>query len=227
MVYHSYMVPKGLLLPLPLSLVLFLGFACGTAPETAAPPEPAASQAVSAPVPAPSQTASAPEPAHPQTVSAPEPQAIVQHDEPDFDPDSISDEQFAATKIEVQAFIADLNRIIRARNYTAWVDHLADSYFSEMSSQSFLQDKTEELYRRDQIVAQNIGRDPRQVERRILRTPIDYFNLIVVPSRSNDRVDDISFVSETKVIAYTVDTRGNRLILYDLEIIDGKWKIIS
>jgi len=144
-----------------------------------------------------------------------------------FDPHSISTETYNAAMADIQTLIADLNRIIRARNYDAWADHLDGSYYSVISSNVFLEERTEELFRRDQIVAQNMGRDPRLVEKKILRTARDYFNNVVVPSRSNDRLDDIDFVSEHKVKAYTIDTRGNKLILYDLEEIGGKWKIVN
>ena len=144
-----------------------------------------------------------------------------------FDPGSISEEVYSTAKADIQALIADLNGIIRARNYNAWVLNLADSYFELISSDSFLADRTEDLYRRDQIVAQNLGRDPRMVQKRILRDPRDYFINVVVPSRSNDRVDDIDFMSLNNVKAYTVDQRGQRLVLYNLEVIDGKWKIIN
>jgi hypothetical protein len=141
-----------------------------------------------------------------ETVVTPEPTPVAQV----FDPGNISEAQFEAVMEELKALIEGLNRIIRA-----------------ISSRDFLDERTEELFRRDVIVAQNMGRDPRTVERRVLRTARDFFNNIVVPSRSNDRVDDIDFVTENRVKAYTIDTRGNRLILYDLEIIDGRWKIVS
>jgi len=144
-----------------------------------------------------------------------------------FDPGSISVERYEAAMAEVQALIEELNRIIRVRNYDAWRGHLADSLFREISSQAFLDERSEELFRRDQIVARNMGRNPDLVQRRVLRTAMDYFTHIVVPSRSNDRVDDIEFVSENQVRAITVDARGNRLILYNLEIIDGRWRITS
>ena len=144
-----------------------------------------------------------------------------------FDPGNISNERYESTKVDIQGLIEELNRIIRARNYSAWREYLADSYLVVLSSQEFLEEKTEELYMRDQFVAQNTGRDPRNVRKRILATPSDYFDHVVVPSRSNDRLDDIAFISDNHVRAYTVDTRGNRLILYDLAMIDNKWKIIS
>jgi len=145
-----------------------------------------------------------------------------------FDPNNVSEEVFRVAKTEITVTIFELNWIIKARDYKAWVNHLAEPYFLEISSKGFLEEKTEELYRRDQIVAQNTGRDPNMVEKRILRTPVDYFNFVVVPSRANDRLDDISFLTETRVRAYTVDERrGQRLVLYDLAHINNKWLIVN
>jgi len=148
-------------------------------------------------------------------------------EEEEFDPSTISEEIYTAAKIEIQALISDLNRIIRARNYDAWINYLDESYLGLISSRDFLNERTEDLYKRDQIVAQNMGKDPRLVEKKILRTARDYFTNVVVPSRSNDRVDDIDFISEHNVKAYTIDTRGQKLVLYHLAEINGKWKIIG
>jgi len=145
-----------------------------------------------------------------------------------FDPNNVSEEVFKTAKTEITVTIFELNWIIKAKDYKAWVSHLSDSYYGEISSRAFLDEKTEELYRRDQIVAQNLGRDPNLVEKRALRTPMDYFNYVVVPSRANDRLDDISFITETRVRAYTVDERrGQRLVLYDLAHINDKWLIVN
>ena len=197
----------GLLLWLP--VVLFL--ACGSGPTTAPPVKEAEIE---------TQTAPQEEPPAPVVSVQPE-------EEKAFDPGSISQEKRDAAMTEVQALITDLNRIIRARNYNAWRGYLSDSYFEEISSRAFLEERTEDLYKRDQIVAQNLGRDPKRVQKKILRTPKDYFDNVVVPSRSNDRMDDLDFVTENRVKAYTVDNRGQRLVLYDLEIIGSKWKIIN
>jgi hypothetical protein len=199
-------------------LLLFsvLLFSCGTVPE---PPE---------------------SPELPEAPSEPEVEVIAPYEpeyveesvevsrEENFDPDSISDAVFQSTKREITAFINELNGIIRARNYSAWVAHLSDSYFLDINSKKFLEEKTEELYRRDQVVAQNLGKDPNFVEKRILRTARNYFDYVVVPSRANDRLDDIGFLSETRVRAYTVDERrGQRLVLYDLAYINHKWLIVN
>ena len=191
------------MLPFLLSLVL----SCVTAPQQSEPEVPL--EPVSPPVP------------------RQEPIEVVPEEEEVFNPGTISQEMYENTKVDVQALVGNLNRIIRARNYNAWTENLAESYLREISSRAFLEEKTEELYRRDQLVATSLGRDPRQVEKKILRTARDYFENVVVPSRSNDQVDDIEFISDKQVKAYTIDSKGNRLILYNLENIDDQWKIIS
>jgi hypothetical protein len=206
------MIMKGLFV---LTAVFLLGISCVSVPPPADPLPVPAEPAPAAPV----QEEPAPPPVEEQ---APVPQHVP---EPVFDPDSISQEQFDTTKNEVQTLVEDLNKIIRARNYNSWVTYLSESYFEEINSQAYLEDMTEKLYERDKNVAANLGRDVKQVQKRVLRTSRDYFTYVVVPSRANDRVDDIEYISENQVIAYTVDGRGQRLILHNLEKIDGKWKI--
>ena len=167
------------------------------------------------------ETQTEPDPVVPEVAVAPE------DTEHAFDLNNISEEIYRATIEDIRIFIESLNRIIRERNYTAWVDYLSSSYVQQINSQPFLAEKSTELYNRDVIVARNLGRDPRQVQRRTLRNARDYFEYIVVPSRSNDRLDDIDFVSEYRVKAYTKDSRGNWLVLYDLELSDNGWKIVN
>ena len=144
-----------------------------------------------------------------------------------FDPNNVDNDLYETTKMDIQAIVQRLNTIIRAKNYNAWLEYLSESYLLTLSSQEFLDAKTEELHRRNQLVAAATGKDPRAVQKTTLKSLRDYFDNVVVPSRTNDRVDDISFISETKVRAYTVNNRGARLILYDLEIIGDSWKIIG
>ena len=144
-----------------------------------------------------------------------------------FDAERARQERYDTVMEDVTNLIANLNRIIRARDYNSWRNYLSDSFFEHISSQAFLESTTEDLFRRDQAVAAAMGRDLRTVQRRVLRNARDYFDHIVVPSRSNDRVDDIDFISDNRVRAFSVDTRGNRVILYDLELINGNWLIVN
>jgi hypothetical protein len=125
-----------------------------------------------------------------------------------FDPNSITKEEFDTAKTEVQQLIQKLNGIIRAKNYTGWVSYLDRDYFRLISSKEYL----------DQINGKaNLD----------LRDTRDYFNRVVVPSRANDRVDDIEYISRNRVKAFTISPKGERLRLYDLEKTDEGWRIIN
>jgi hypothetical protein len=134
-------------------------------------------------------------------------------DEGVFDPSSISQEVFDATKNDVQKLIADLNRIIKAKNYNTWISHLGEAYLDKISSSEFL--------------ASVSARPPLKNKKITLTSAKDYFEKVVVPSRTTDRVDDIAFVSQNRVKVYTISDKGERLRLYDLENLGDGWKIIN
>ncbi|MDR2029508.1 MAG: hypothetical protein LBP93_08225 [Treponema sp.] len=133
--------------------------------------------------------------------------------EDNFDPGSITQEVFDSTKIDVQRLIEDLNSIIRSRDYMAWVSYLGGDYFEAISSPEYLN----RISNSARLKAQKI----------VLQSPNAYFTHVVVPSRANDRVDDIEFVSQRRVKAFTITEKGQRLRLYDLEKSEEGWKIIN
>ncbi|MDR2053974.1 MAG: hypothetical protein LBP80_11230 [Treponema sp.] len=130
-----------------------------------------------------------------------------------FDPLSISQELFDTTKSDVQKLIADLNRIIKAKNYNTWLLYLGKTYFDKISSGEFLASVSAQPYLKNNKIT--------------LTSAKDYFEKVVVPSRTNDRVDDIAFVSQNRVKVYTINDKGERLRLYDLENPGDGWKIIN
>jgi len=132
---------------------------------------------------------------------------------PVFDPSSISKEERETTMQEIQLLIQRLNGIIRAKNYNTWVSYLSSDYFAVISSAEYL----ERISQSTVLIKQNI----------VLKSAQDYFTHVVVPSRANDHVDDIEFESHTRVKAYTINNRGDRLRLYDLERFGNEWKIIN
>jgi hypothetical protein len=125
----------------------------------------------------------------------------------------ITEEEFNFTKAEIQALVENLNGIIRAKNYNAWLDYLGEEYLVERSSPEYLARISEQ----PRLKSQNI----------VLTGPEDYFFYVVVPSRANDRVDDIEFIAKNRVKAYTINVNGQRLRLYDLENRENSWKIIN
>jgi outer membrane biosynthesis protein TonB len=51
-----------------------------------------------------------------------------------FDPKAVSQEEYNRTKEDIQAFITNLNNIIRQRNFTAWLGDLSESYRESLES---------------------------------------------------------------------------------------------
>jgi hypothetical protein len=137
--------------------------------------------------------------------------------EENFDPASVSQTTYNSTKEEVRFFIEDLNQIIKNKDYNAWKTVLSSEYFKEISSEENLKKMSEQ---------------PAMKTRKIvLKTPEDYFENVVVPSRDNFHVDDIEFIGRYKVKAFTVTTNKSgdeqRIRLYDLEKINNSWTIIN
>ena len=179
-----------------LSCIALAGISCGSGPETVPPPETPSAAPESAP----------PEPAKVEPAPPPAPPAR-------FDPQSISQEEFNSTKVEVQRFIGDLNEVIRRRDYNAWKAILSADFLAEIASPAYLQRASESAA----LKSRNI----------VLKSPQDYFVHVVVPSRANSRVDDIEFIGEQRVKAFTINANGQRLRLYDLEHSGNTWLIIN
>jgi hypothetical protein len=137
--------------------------------------------------------------------------------EESFDSGNISEELYNTTKAEVQTLIDNLNGIIRNKDYEAWVDYLDTAYFAGITSPEYLREVSNSAALKSQKI--------------ILKTPRDYFTHVVVPSRSNsrvnDRVDDIEFITYDRVKAYTVTEKGQRVRLYDLGKTGSGWKILN
>ena len=144
-----------------------------------------------------------------------------------FDSSNVSEELRAQTLAEVRAFVDQLNTLISSKNYNGWKDALSDERFKQISSAKFLNDATEsDILKRQKIV---------------LKTPNDYFLNVVIPARSNSRVDEIEFITLNRIKVFynqevtrknennTTTTETRRLRLYDLEKSEdtGEWKIID
>jgi hypothetical protein len=154
--------------------------------------------------------AAAPEPI---VVVEPEPEPPAEPEEEPFDPATITKDVFDSTKVDVQRLINQLNGFIRSRNYEAWVGYLSRQYLSVISNPEFLARISESSRLKSQKI--------------VLKDVRDYFIHVVVPSRANDRVDDIEFIGQKRVKAFTVTEKGQRLRLYDLEKTERGWQIMN
>jgi hypothetical protein len=136
-------------------------------------------------------------------------------DEP-FDPLNVSQQLFDSTLVEVQNFITSVNNIIHSRRYEDWVKSLSQEYIDTYSSPDYLRKVSEEpLFKSKKIVLTDFR---------------DFFMHNVVPSRVNiDKVnvDDIEFITPVRVKAFTINAKGQRLRLYELEKVENAWKIVN
>jgi hypothetical protein len=127
-----------------------------------------------------------------------------------FDPNIITKEEKEVIRVDLNDFVSRLNTTIKQKRYSDWLAHLTPSYQTSLASKENLRQASQA----DRLKARNIS----------LANLFDYFINVVVPSRSNGRVDDIEFVSETRVKAYMI-VNGQRLRLYELERVGDTWKI--
>jgi hypothetical protein len=119
-------------------------------------------------------------------------------------------ETYDRTFSEVEETIAKLNEIIRDQDYEEWQSYLTAKYRREMSSPEKLRELSEHrILKRNNIQLTSLQ---------------DYFRFVVVPSRANARLDDLVFRNDDEVEAIMI-IQGQRVILYQLRKVDGRWKI--
>ena len=122
----------------------------------------------------------------------------------------VTEELYRRTFDEIAAVVAELDGIIRERDYGAWVSRLSREYIADTGSPEFL----EEASKSARLSSRKI----------VLRSLEDYFVNVVVQSRLQATLDQIVFVDEFNVKAMTV-VNEKSYILYWLVREDGRWKI--
>lgn len=136
-----------------------------------------------------------------------EPKTAPVEKQPDF---VVTEELYKKTFAEIAAVIEDLNAAIKAKNYDVWMNKLTEAYIQDSSGEEFLKKTSESsILKRNGV---------------ILKSLKDYFLYVVVPSRSNVKLDKIDFVDQTHVKALTV-VQGNPIILYWLVKDKDGWKV--
>ena len=111
---------------------------------------------------------------------------------------------------EVEGVVESLNRIIAADDYAQWLTYLTPEYVAVTSDPAFLADAS-----KSPVLAQKAI---------TLTTLRDYFDDVVVRSRTRVRLDSLSFIDEQHVKALA--RMGNSMvILYYLVREGDTWKV--
>lgn len=184
------------------SLVFFSGCATRTVqtkPEVVPQetPKQAEQQPIAAPE-KPAETISEPQTAEKDTVIA------------EFDSVKITKKTFDITKSEMELVVEDLNKITYSRDYKGWLGYLSDEYVTTFSDPENLKKVSASL-------------PTKGIQLKSLK---DYFTYVFVPSRQNMRVDDIQFVSPTRVYVIMELSPKSPAAIYILEKTTGGWKLV-
>ncbi len=122
----------------------------------------------------------------------------------------VSEEQYTKIFTDIEKLIDDLNKIIRDQNFREWKQYLTKEYIDYYSNPENLR---------------TISNTPTLKKYNItIRSLNDYFTYVVVPSRSDVSLDDISFIDDNNIKAY-MNIEGELVVLYNLKYIDNSWKI--
>lgn len=127
-----------------------------------------------------------------------------------FDTVTITKQTFEHTKTEMQLVVEQLNKITYARDYQSWLGWLSDEYYQTYSDPKVLESVSASLPTKG-IKLKNLK---------------DYFNYVFVPSRQNMRVDDIQFVSPTRVYVIMEIMPNSPAAIYILEKTQAGWKLV-
>ncbi|MEL3906544.1 MAG: hypothetical protein P1P65_05905 [Treponema sp.] len=140
----------------------------------------------------------------------PEPAPVEKQDIiAEFEGVTITKETYVQTKSEIEIVVEQLNRITATKDYTQWIKFLSEEYKYEYSKPETLKIVSEAL----------------PVKGIKLKSLKDYFTYVFVPSRQKIRVDDIHFVSPSRV--NVIMDQGNvSLLIYGIENVSGTWKLI-
>lgn len=147
-----------------------------------------------------------PEPTEPAQIEPDSDSEVVAQ----FDNVTITKETFKTTKTELETVVNDLNRVTFARDYTRWLTYLSEDYRQTFSDPVVLAEVSANL----------------PIKGIQLKTIKDYFNYVFVPSRQNMRVDDIKFVSPTRVYVIMEISPGSTAAIYIIEKFGDKWKLV-
>ncbi|HPO03007.1 hypothetical protein K7J14_07620 [Treponema zuelzerae] len=140
------------------------------------------------------------------------PQAETSNEEVvfEFDTVKITKEEYINAKSEIELVVEKLNKITLSRDYQGWLGYLSTEYRTYFSSPAVLKEVSESL-------------PTKGVKLKNLK---DYFTYVFVPSRQNMRVDDIQYVSPTRVYVIMEISPKSPAAIYILEKTGQNWQLV-
>lgn len=148
------------------------------------------------------------EPAQPAASENPAPKSPSDEDViAEFNGVAITRKDKKLAKSEIEEVVKKLNTVTSQKDYSRWLLYLSSAYKTEYSRADVLKRTSESL----PGIAKGI----------VLKDLSDYFSYVFVPSRQQMRVDDIKYLSPSKV-----QVIQGKLILYNLGKINGKWLLV-
>ena len=195
---------------LGLCLVLILIGSCASAHETK--PIPAAEAQVNEEKPQQAQKNAVVE--KPVEEAKPQAEAPKSADEEviaQFEGVSITKKDKEIAKSEIEEVVKKLNDITAKKDYGRWRYWLSTEYKKEFSKPEVLKKASEGL--------------PSNLKGKQLKSIEDFFYYVFVPARQNGRVDDIEYLTPTKVRVFKIEPKRT-LIFYNLEKIDNRWLLV-
>lgn len=144
---------------------------------------------------------------------APEPEPAPPEPEPVDEEEEfvVTQEIYEQTFVDVEALIEELNAIIKNEDFDAWRAYLTAEYAAYYSDPAVLKGISDELKKKYRYELR-------------LRTLQDYFLYIVVGSRQAADLEEIEFIDENHLLAYSI-VNETPAILYYLAYEEGDWKI--
>jgi len=123
---------------------------------------------------------------------------------------AVSSKVYDDTFGEIEEFIGNLNSIIQKGAFQEWKKYLTPEFIKDKSDRQTLKELSQQpILKKYNIVLEDLS---------------DYFKWVVMPSRSNVRLDKIFFLDEQTVRAIMY-IENEPVILYSLKKVDDTWKI--
>jgi hypothetical protein len=122
----------------------------------------------------------------------------------------VSEDLYKKTFSEIEALIANLDEIIKEKNFDEWTGHLSPEYIAKTGSPDFLKAASQSpILKKDRITLKSLK---------------DYFLYVVVPSRTQAKLEEISFLDASHVKAITI-VNSKPVILYLLVRTGSQWMV--